>query len=865
MAYENIDFKYNNFCIAPITNTFASIDTTNATSVLQIRNTSGVVQANYDLNPTLTQDLSVDALVYTGPVGTSALGDGMPFFTLEHISSSSCRVRRWELNDTYNRLDLVKTLNINSTGNYYFDCYSMAVEHYTTSFDSAEAPGTGTITVDDTTRMAIGESLYLGPSSHTNNVNAFEEVSITAISGSTISILPTASGASAPDNYYDAGDPITYYKDILLFSDIGLNNNTSAGTLFRIEEDSGLVLDTHTSGLYKAVRASCYGIPYFNTVGFVRNANLLYVDIDDFEVKKSAVLPNVKADDQTVITAHDLEFTSNTMYVLQDEITLRDDNGNKANYSWANYNYHQGSTIPYVDNITMWFAPCGMLSNEEQTTVYALVRDQYGNALNNITVDFDKVSGDAGGGYDDINKQDVTGIDGIASLTYTCGWSDPGIADVCCEDIILTSEASGASTFTGSQYVWAVVELILKKKYILETYSKEIIQKWDGVTGTMPLIQKEQVESELIAPSWSKFWFPGGHGDSPSGNLQLITQLNTFESYVLFEQWENFDATVGIEQKGSQQNTLQQSQTYISRHMDHGHQDDVTVNQFRFLLDALPEFWSEKNALDTDIWIKLAPFGFDLDQATLIFEVREVSYAGDTGYIDYANTPYIVVETFDAGGGLLGLEITVDPPADFHANAVVYVKLSVDDNATPKNTIVLDYWFRIMPDFKAPFITNEQPGREALDVQVDTDISFDIQDLGVGVDIDTLEFYVNNRLKAPITTTISGGYHVAYNPPEDFHFGQTTDITIRVRDASIQQNFLVDTYRFHCIGSDGPWFDPQSFNPEDCKSGVYRKLGEITLNVYEINDTGLDRDSITLAVDKKSIEAVIKPILLRIE
>lgn len=31
-----------------------------------------------------------------------------------------------------------------------------------------------------------------------------------------------------------------------------------------------------------------------------------------------------------------------------------------------------------------------------------------------------------------------------------------------------------------------------------------------------------------------------------------------------------------------------------------------------------------------------------------------------------------------------------------------------------------------------------------------------------------LEFYVNNRYKLPITSTISGGCHISYAPSEDF-------------------------------------------------------------------------------------------------
>jgi len=867
MAYENIDFKYGNFCIAPIINTFGSIDTTNAAAVLQIRNSSGAVQGNYTLNPTIPQNSTVDSLIYTGPINTSILADGMPFFTLQHTDVSNCVIKRWELNNTSNRLDLVQTLNITDSGSDNFDCYTASLEHYTTTFSAATASGTGYINVSSTARMVAGDILYLGPSSHANNINAFELALVTAVSGTRVDIVPTISGApTPPNNYYNSSDAVTYYKDILLFSNLGESGDVTKGTLFRLDSISGSIIDRHRSGLYKDIIASRYGVPYTNTVAFIKGNNILYVDIDDFEVKKSQSILNVKADGMTSITTYDIEFTNTVIYRLQKETTLRNDDGTQSDYTWANYNYQQDSVIPYVDSLAMWAAPSSTLHNQEQTTMYALVRDQYGNALSGIVVYFDKVSGDSNGNYDDINKQDTTDSNGLASLTYTSGWYDPNIADSCCDIIILTTKVSGASTYTGSQYVWGIMSLDLLKKYIHMTYPGIITQKLDTIENNTILKQLVDLYITYVLKSLSKFWFPGGDGDQPSppGNAPLIKQILDFTSKADFVQAANFESDLLLDQLSPKTDTLQLSQTYISRHMSSGHKDDVTINQFRFLIDAVPKFWSEKNSVDTTIWLRLAPFGYDLDAATLSFKVREVSYAGDTGLVEYANTANIVVNTYDAGSGLLGLDITVTPINFFHSNAVVYVFVVVYDKAPIPNKIMLDYWFKTIADYKAPFIINEYPAREALDVPVDTEIEFDLLDINVGVDINSLEFYVNNRKKLPIINTITQGYHIKYIPEVDFHFGQTVEITVRVKDASDQANYLFDTYRFYCIASSGPWFDLESLSPSECKSGVFRKLGEVSLNVYAIDDAGIDRQSITLDVDRHRVTITTKPILLRI-
>ncbi len=116
MSYENIEFNFNNFCIGALIDTYCSIDTTNATAVMQVKTNTGQNQGNYDLTPTITQGVSVNSLEYPGPRSTSTHADGMPFWTLERNSSTQCTIKQWELNDTLNRLDLIKTITKNTGG-----------------------------------------------------------------------------------------------------------------------------------------------------------------------------------------------------------------------------------------------------------------------------------------------------------------------------------------------------------------------------------------------------------------------------------------------------------------------------------------------------------------------------------------------------------------------------------------------------------------------------------------------------------------------------------------------------------------------------------------------------------------------------
>lgn len=864
MAYENIQFNYDNFCISPLVDTYASIDTTNTTATLQVRNSSGVVQKNFDISPTISQGTSVRSLEYIGPRSVTVYRDDMPFFTLEHDSSSQCTVKRWKLNNTFSRLDLDHTLTFNSNSTYYFDCNSMAVEHYRTSFLTATATGTGYIRISSTYRDHIeaGDKLYLGTSTNAFYTNAFEEVEVTSISGSYAYI--TASGIIPPFNQYNSGDVICFYKDIFLFSNVSVSGTNTKGALYRIDSNTGAVKDYHESASYINITGSAFGLPYNNTVGFVRNSNLLFVDIDDFEVKKSFALLNVKSDG-SVITCRDLAFTNNTIYRLQSETLRRDDVGNLLSYTWSKYNYQTDAVITYSDSITMWSEPKGVLHNQETVTLKAMVRDQYGAALNNQTVTFAKVTGDTAGSFDPPSGQVLTNASGIATVEYTAGWSDPNVADNCCEDIIFSTVTDNSSTLTGSQYVWGRLLIWLKSKYIHTSYSKKIKQKIDSKSCDTHLKQLLSFSSELRVDCLSKFWNPGGDGDAYSGHGLIIKQLQNFDSDLWVKQLSNdFDSTTPIKQIVNKTDTMPLSQTYISRHLSSGHQDDITINQFRFLLDAIPAFYSEKNSVDTDIWLKVAPFGFDLDYTTLSFMVREVSYAGDTGYIEYAGTANIDVVTFDAGAGLLGLEITYTPSEPFHNSGIVYVLMSVYDKAVPPNKITLDYWFKILPDYKAPYITNESPARNQTNVPIDTNIEFDIIDLGVGVDISKLEVYVNNRFKPFTHNSITNGHHIVCDPASDFFYGQEVDITVRAWDASENKNALFDTYKFYCLSSTGPWIDAESFSPKICSKNISRYIGKVEFNVYALDDTGIKEDSIRLEIDNKSRQVSKVPIIYRI-
>jgi hypothetical protein len=72
-------------------------------------------------------------------------------------------------------------------------------------------------------------------------------------------------------------------------------------------------------------------------------------------------------------------------------------------------------------------------------------------------------------------------------------------------------------------------------------------------------------------------------------------------------------------------------------------------------------------------------------------------------------------------------------------------------------------------------------------------------------------------------------------------------------------------WRFYCIGSTGPWIDRSSIYPKTCSEGVSRKQTNIYVNMYAVDDTGLDRESILIEIGGKERNVTITPIIYRID
>jgi hypothetical protein len=929
MAHENIEIAQSNFCLGPQSGTICTIDTTNPQTVLRIKDTGGSTITTLNLSTNIIGELL--GVEYVGPTNLTGLVDGLIFFTVEKVNTTSCMIRRWETRTTFSELNLKEQVIKSNSGHYRYNLSAFAVEYYHRSFSMPNAYYSY-LDMDDTSNIGTGTKLILGPSSDADNLGATETA--------TVSHLASYIGGirvylTAPLTYqYRADDQITFYSHVYLNSIDGYAGDPDKGSLYKFNAYSWSSAGVNNKALYKKVTVAKW-CPQVAAVASIVGTNMLFVrPYDSYLNWRSMFLNNVADDNNTVFPVYDVIFDGQSIYKLQDKITLREDNGSKNTYNWSSYNYQADTLSPYTNSINLWMEQSIVTGYEKNVDLNVKVRDQYHVALRDVNVNLYK-SGDGGALFDPLNGQATTDVNGEATIIYRSGTTYTGHTEI-------TARADRSSSSTGSQYVWTsnnvisfpsanpITNLLFQKKeisgdlvnlkQITENYMWPSDDGGGGVDWNLPSISlfgKSYFTTPgghwgpagtagFCAPTVVETWLPELYAgsaedqlDAPrapnpfnnwpyppslSGDFPIPNQIRLVEDFTsegMIKSLTDFlvyddspgpgggDPPSTIIFQPDETGSLTFSQLNLAHHthwVDGVAQDElwtyVNIDQFIFVEDAIPVFWSDKNPVDTNIWLRLRPFAFSLDSTTFRMWVRESSYYGDTGY--YEVTSLVQLTPFDAGAGVIGLEVLYDPPQDFYHNSIVFVRLEVYDLAASPNYIYTDYWFNIIPDYKAPYLDNLSPSRQQDLVDVNTQIYFEIKDVGTGIDIDSLECLLNSRLVDASGLNIEkvSRYHykVTYTPPQALYYNKQYKVTVKVNDSSENANRMNDSYYFYTAPSEGIEFT--DFDPAFCKHGI-KRFDNVSL-VALATGYGIDRDTIKLQVFDKDVNPNITPIVYRI-
>jgi hypothetical protein len=995
----NISLSYPNFTLTPQAGAFGTINRDDSTTILRIKNSSGGLISDYTLSSNIHPDNELIGIEYCGPLNLSEMIDNVTFFTVEKVNSTQCIIKRWETNVGFSLLSLKQQIVKYTTGNFYYDLNSMAVEHYHRTFNFSQPAGQSYININSASRIKTGDTLFLGPSNDFDNIGATEKVTVSNVVGNIIYL-------NSPTVYqYAFGDKITFFNNIYLISNLGYAGDVRYGTIFKHDAYSGARLEYTTGGEYSRITGARWSTEVA-AVACINKSQLLFIRPYDSYLKwKSMFLNNITSGNDNYFEVYDVVFDNTVVYKLAKSATTKDDNGNKTTESWSKYNYQQDSLLPYTHNVSIYTKQQNTIGSDS-TRIYVQTRDQFGVGLRDVNINLYDDGSDLGANFSPLNGQAITDIDGNADVGYIPGGLYTG-------PTIISVKADKSSSFTGSQYCWNSIlidgkveffnpfgegAMFQRKQTLSELSSYQIDDPYKVALqgpGTSIILDVPPI----IITCYSYFGTPGGNWyeendnysyscwpwfqttpereDGPIGvntgckwgciswprtpsdpidaescqetgyspRSGFITQITNFTQVGVHPEYyledpldedmppekkltadsrplilkqpvwywqynknitcnDNSDCIgltgcclnngqpvpIKLFQIADAVHYLQMSQLNLSKHnylVDGSYSSTLNTNvrldQFIFVEDAVPGFFSEKNPRETDIWIRMRPFAFSLNGDTLKFYVREMYSVNnvyyDTGYYDVIerygwppNNDRVTLEYFDAGGGALGVEFRYDNPDIYHHNALVYVHIEIFDTAAEPNYIYTDYWFRIIPDYKSPYLENEDPGREEDQVALDTKLYFEIKDDGEGVDISSLEVYLNSRIVYHAGMTYNPNtviekinlnhYKVTIDLPYNLQYGKNYSVNVVVKDISENKNILRDSYRFYTRYSEVPWFT--NFDPKLCKRGM-PKFKDVSFIVLGAGD-GVDEQTIRIQVHDQDVtnKSKITPVIYRI-
>jgi hypothetical protein len=175
-------------------------------------------------------------------------------------------------------------------------------------------------------------------------------------------------------------------------------------------------------------------------------------------------------------------------------------------------------------------------------------------------------------------------------------------------------------------------------------------------------------------------------------------------------------------------------------------------------------------------------------------------------------------------------------------------------------SVDVDYWFEIVNDYKPPRFEIIYPANGAEDVDIWQWLQFDVKDDGLGIDISTLTFTVNNIVVIPqITRFDEGWYRVTYYPVTPFYFNANVECFATCMDKSTARNRSYAVWGFRTREAELPFLMNQ--DPGACSYPVHLK-DDIRVDLYA-REGGANLDSLIFTVAQKRYEVKTYPKLYR--
>ena len=291
--------------------------------------------------------------------------------------------------------------------------------------------------------------------------------------------------------------------------------------------------------------------------------------------------------------------------------------------------------------------------------------------------------------------------------------------------------------------------------------------------------------------------------------------------------------------------------------------DDVDITQFTGGMELLydpPVNFDMSSRVYVEINVSCSPSLYVYFADAAVVESEFITVSGDM--------------TIFQPGGIL--KLGPNPNGDWEMNRVYYIeedRIKLEDiteyEYSPGDLITytyddypveLSYYFDIVDDFKPPYFENIYPYDGMENVARNHWIMFDIKDEGLGVDISTLSFTVDNMIVIPqIYKYNDHWYRVIYTPPVPYYYNARVSCFATVMDKSSRRNRAFATWSFNTESGELPII--MNPNPYFCAFPVHHK-SHVGVDLFA-RAAGANLHSMIFTWDQKEYKVITYPKIYR--
>jgi hypothetical protein len=284
--------------------------------------------------------------------------------------------------------------------------------------------------------------------------------------------------------------------------------------------------------------------------------------------------------------------------------------------------------------------------------------------------------------------------------------------------------------------------------------------------------------------------------------------------------------------------------------------DNTIVSNFTFMDYFLPTCYSIKNPRSVNIDFIIFPQTYAFDVPTFSFKIREVNsiFNYDSGFREVSDDGTVTL--IDLGGGRYSIHFFYSPSPWYKFFSRINCSLRIYDTASPANLFRFGCYFDIIEDYVAPTVITTSPQCGDTDVPKDIDICATINDVGTGINTDSIVLMLDGIPVNPAIYTTTSGVLLTYSPFVDFNSGAGVSLSIRALD--MNNNIMLESCKFYIADS-----DKSDIVPEDICADVVDNRFSFYFDVFDTGG-GVKYDTVKLFLNNKLADIIMRPVIERI-